>query len=72
VPPTVALLLFPLVPPRTLAGGFPRALLGLGVWGLVRVVFFAWWQPGNLEYHTGNLAPFLLALGLLLRPTPAV
>jgi hypothetical protein len=64
----LALLLFPLVPPRALRGEFPRALLALAVWALVRVGFFAWWQPGNLEYHTGNLAPFVLALGVLLRP----
>jgi hypothetical protein len=64
----LGLALLPLVPPRELVGGFGRALLGLFAWFAVRVAFFAWWQPGNLEYHTGNLAPFLLGLALLLRP----
>jgi hypothetical protein len=32
-------------------------------------VFFSWWQPGNLEYHAGNLVPLLLAVALLLRPS---
>lgn len=64
----LALALLPLVPPRELVGGFGRALLGLLAWFALRVAFFAWWQPSNLEYQTGNLAPFVLALALLLRP----
>lgn len=68
----LGMLLLPLVPPRQLRGGFGRALLGLGAWIALRYLFFAWWQPGNLEYHTGNVAPFLLLVGLCLRPPPAL
>ena len=34
---------------------------------LVRIVFFTWWQPSNMEYHTPTLWP-LLALAALASP----
>ncbi|MDF1800698.1 MAG: hypothetical protein P1V81_16095 [Planctomycetota bacterium] len=44
-----------------------RALAALVVFLLLRFGFFAWWQPGNLEYHTGHLVPLLLLVALCLR-----
>lgn len=44
-----------------------RALAALVVFLVLRFSFFAWWQPGNLEYHTGHLVPLLLLVALLLR-----
>lgn len=48
-----------------------RALLALLAFALLRFSFFAWWQPGNMEYHTGTLAPLFLALGVWLGGRPA-
>ena len=45
-----------------------RAVLALAVLLVLRLAFFTWWQPGNLEFHTVHLAPALLLLAVLLRP----
>lgn len=43
-----------------------RAVLALLAFAAVRFGFFAWWQPGNMEYHTGTLTPLALALAVWL------
>ena len=45
-----------------------RAALALAAFLVLRLGFFTWWQPGNLEYHAGHLAPALLLVAVLLRP----
>ncbi len=49
------------------AGSRTAAALFLGSVVLVRIVFFTWWQPSNMEYHTPTLWP-LLALTALALP----
>jgi len=48
-----------------------RALAALLSFALLRFGFFAWWQPGNMEYHTGTLTPLFLALAVWLGGRPA-
>jgi hypothetical protein len=43
-----------------------RALLALMAFVLLRLLFFTWWQPGNMEYHTTNLLPVFMGAALLL------
>ncbi|QDU85632.1 hypothetical protein Pla163_27640 [Planctomycetes bacterium Pla163] len=40
-----------------------RFVLGLGAHLLVRFVFFAWFQPSNIEYAVGHLVPLALIAG---------
>lgn len=49
-----------------LPAGAGRALLALGLFALTRLLFFTWWQPGNMEYHTGTWLPLFLAAALWL------
>lgn len=49
-----------------IGAGHKRALFALVAFALLRFGFFAWWQPGNMEYHTGTLAPLFLALAVWL------
>lgn len=65
---SIGLFALPLLPPRRLAGGFARALAGLGLYALVHFAFFTWWQPGNMEYAAGRWVPLFLAAVLLLAP----
>ena len=44
--------------------GVPSALAALGLVAAIRVVFFTWWQPSNMEYHTPTLVPVFLALAV--------
>lgn len=59
--------LLALLPPRRFEPGLARALLALLLYFALRLVFYSWWQPGNLEYQSGNLVPLFLAAALLLR-----
>jgi hypothetical protein len=43
-----------------------RPLLALSLFVLLRLLFFTWWQPSNMEYHTTQLLPLFLAAALLL------
>jgi len=57
---------------RTAAPRFVRALL---VFVAVRFVFFAWWQPTNIEYAAGHVAPLVLVAAATWRASalaPAV
>jgi len=65
---SVGLFVLPLLPPRPLTGGFARALLGLGLYAVLHLAFFTWWQAGNMEYATGRWVPLVLAAALLLAP----
>jgi hypothetical protein len=40
-----------------------RFVLGLGLHLLLRFVFFAWFQPSNIEYAVGHLVPLALIAG---------
>jgi hypothetical protein len=53
------------VPLRTPAPPARRAVLGLLLFVLVRFGFLAWWQPSNMEYHTGSVLPLLLLAATL-------
>ena len=56
------------VPPRRATAASARVILALLGFALLRTGFFAWWQPTNLEYHTGTLLPLLLAAPLWWNP----
>ena len=55
--------------------GFPRqrtqstkvVLASLAFYVVVRLGFFTWWQPTNLEYYNGTLLPLALFASLMLR-----
>lgn len=49
-----------------LAAGAGRALCALALAALTRLLFFTWWQPGNMEYHTGTLLPLFLGAAVWL------
>lgn len=40
-----------------------RFVLGLGAYFALRFVFFAWFQPSNIEYAVGHLIPIALIAG---------
>lgn len=42
------------------------ALCALALFALTRLLFFTWWQPGNMEYHTGTWLPLFLGAALWL------
>lgn len=52
------------------SGGPARALAALLAFALLRLAFFAWWQPTNMEYHAGTLLPLTLALVVASAPRP--
>jgi len=68
--PWLLLVLAPLLTeradPTPEARGRKRALAALLAFAGLRFLFFAWWQPGNMEYHTGTLTPLALALAIWL------
>lgn len=55
----------------TLRDGRRAVLIALLGFALTRFVFFAWWQPSNLEYHAGTLLPLVWLLALALERNPA-
>lgn len=63
-----ALLCAAFVPPRRGNDKAARVVLALLGFALLRTAFFAWWQPTNLEYHSGTLLPLFLALPLWWNP----
>ena len=66
---SAVLLTLSLFRPRALAGEARPIAIGLTMFALTRFVFFAWWQPTNIEYHTGTLLPLALLFAILLPPT---
>ncbi len=52
----------PLAPGQTLG----RVALALALFAAARVAFFSWWQPSNIEYHTGTLLPLWLLFAVAL------
>lgn len=65
---TWGLALAALVPSRRLTPAVRRAALALLAYIGVRIVFFAWWWPLDLEFQTGTMVPLFLLLALLLDP----
>jgi hypothetical protein len=66
---TVLALGVALLPTRRLAGPTARVAFGFAAYALARWLFFTWWEPSNVEYHTGTLLPLALLVALVL-PAP--
>jgi hypothetical protein len=45
-----------------------RCALALGAFLALRLAFFGWWQPSNIEYATGHVAPIVLLVALASGP----
>lgn len=65
---SLGLLVAAVLPPRRPGRNVRSVLLGLLAYAALRFAFFSWWQPSNMEYHTGTLVPMFLALPLLWNP----
>ena len=65
---SAALILGSLFRPRSLTGEARAIAIGLVSFCLTRFLFFAWWQPTNIEYHTGTLLPLALLFAMIISP----
>jgi len=65
---SATLILASLFRPRALVGEARAIAIGLVIFCLTRFIFFAWWQPTNIEYHTGTLLPLALLFALIISP----